>query len=292
MQAASAAAAGIVHLAGRIALAWLLIVAVSFVVIRALPGDPVAIFLANAGVAASDAVLSDYRIAWGLDRPVATQFVEWLGRFLRLDWGHELASGRPIRSEILEGLPWSMAIGCGGLAIAAVLGTALGFRAACRPGRAADRLSRVLAVSAQALPAFAVGLVLLWWFSVEWRLVRPFSGTVAERLAMPVALVALFSLGTVARVARSAFAETACAPYFVTALAKGLAPQVALWRHGRRHAAIVLLATLSPELAFAVGGTIVAEVVFAVPGLSTSLLDAVAERDYGALQACVAVIAL
>lgn len=292
MRAVPAVAIGIAQLAGRVLLAWLLIVAISFVVIRALPGDPVAIFLANSGVAASETVLADYRAAWGLDRSLPVQFLDWLGGFVRLDWGAELTSGRPIRAEILEGLPWSIAIGCGGLALAGLFGTALGFRAALHPGGLADKLSRTFAVGAQALPAFAVGLVLLWWLSVEWRLVRPFSGTVGERLVMPVALVALFSLGAVARVARVAFAETAAAPHFVTALSKGLSPQVALWLHGRRHAAIVLLAALSPELAWAVGGTIVAEVVFAVPGLSTSLLEAVGERDYGALQACLAVIAL
>ena len=272
--------------------AWLAVVAASFALIRLLPGDPVAIFLAGQNVAASEAVLAAYRAAWGLDQPLAAQFVRWLGGFLTLDWGLGLTSGRPVRDEILSGLPWSAAIGCGGLALAAALGVPLGFRAALRPGGLADRLSRAVAVGAQALPSFAVGLVLLWAFAVEWRVVRPFSGTAAERLALPILLVAFFSLGTFARVTRAAFAEIAATPYLVTALAKGLAPGEALWRHGRRQAAIVLLAALSPELAWAIGGTIVAEVVFSVPGLSARLLDAVATRDYGLLQASVAMIAL
>lgn len=292
MGAAGGGLVSALGLAGRVAFAWLLVVAVSFALIRALPGDPVAIFLANAGVAANETVLAQYRAAWGLDRPLVVQFGDWLTRFVRLDWGAELVSGRPVRTEVLAGLPWSFAIGCGGLGLAGLIGTLLGFAAALRPRGLADRVSRAFAVGAQAIPAFAVGLGLLWWFSVEWRLVRPFSGAMAERLVLPVALVALFSVGTVARVTRSAFAEVAGEPYFATALAKGLPPRTALWRHGRRHAAIVLLAALSPELAWAVGGTIVAEVVFAVPGVSTTLLDAVAERDYGALQAAIAVIAL
>lgn len=251
---------------GRIGAGWLSAVLAAFVVMRALPGDPVAIFLANTGVAANDAVLAAYRAAWGLDRPLPEQFVDWLAGFVRLDWGAELVTGRPIRERVFVGLPWSAAIGCGGLALAGAAGIALGFRAALRPAGLADRLTRALAVGAQAVPAFAVGLVLLWAFAVEWRLVSPFSGTAAERLILPIILVALFSLGAIARVTRAAFAEVAAAPYFMTALAKGLSPAQALWRHGRRRAAIILIAALSPELAWAVGGTLVAETVFAIPG--------------------------
>lgn len=276
----------------RLAGAWLLIVAAAFLAIRALPSDP-AVILANAqGVAASPALVAEYHAAWGLDRPLAEQFAGWLMKFLSGDWGRSLSSGRPVFDEFVTRTPWSLAIGCGGLALAALTGFGLGFRGALRPGGLADRLTQALAVAGQSLPGFAVGLVLLWWLAVEWRLLRPLSGGVAERLLLPVLLVALFSLGSVGRVARAAFAEAAAAVWMRTALAKGLSPAVALWRHGRRHAALTVLAAITPELAWVIGGTAVAEVVFGIPGLSDAVIDAVGTRDYMVLQAYMALVAL
>ncbi|MEO1103850.1 MAG: ABC transporter permease, partial [Pseudomonadota bacterium] len=276
----------------RIAFGWLVVVIVAFILIRALPGDPVALFLSRGNVAASDAVVADLRAAWGLDRSLFHQLVDWLGGFLTLDWGRSITTGEPILAEVLARLPWSIAIGLGGLLIAIGLGTFVGFEAALRPGGLADRLSRVLAVAAQAVPAFAIGFVLLWLFAVELRWVRPFSGGTLERLVLPVLLVALFSVGSVARVARVAFQDVLAAPWFRTALAKGLSARVALWRHGRRHAALTIAAAFSPELGWVIGGTVMAEVVFGIPGLSEYLVDAVRNRDYGAIQASVAAIGL
>ncbi|MEM8663826.1 MAG: ABC transporter permease subunit, partial [Pseudomonadota bacterium] len=103
---------------------------------------------------------------------------------------------------------------------------------------------------------------------------------------------ALFSIGAVSRMARVGFDEAAGAPWFLTALAKGLSRRAALWHHGNRHTGLTMIAALAPELAWVIGGTVVAEVVFGVPGLSEYLVDAVRNRDYGAIQACIAAIGL
>src|SRR5690606_2057070 len=102
------------------------------------------------------------------------------------------------------------------------------------PGRACDTTSRALAVVGQALPAFAVGLVALWLLAAEFRVIRPFSGGVVTRLVLPTALVAFFSIGGISRLSRSGFVAVRRAAYYRTALAKGLSPISALWRHGRR----------------------------------------------------------
>lgn len=277
---------------GRVTLAWLVVVVAAFLLIRALPGDPVSLFLVNTGVQTGDAVVADLRAAWGLDQPLLGQLASWFGGFVTFDWGHSITTGEPILAEIAARLPWSMAIGLGGLALAVALGVWAGFEAAVRPDSLADRLTRALAVGAQAVPAFAIGLLLLWVFAVELRWIRPFSGGVLERVALPILLVALFSIGAVARVCRTAFLSVAASPWFITALAKGLSHREALWRHGRRYAALTVLAAFAPELGWVIGGTVIAEVVFGVPGLSEYLVDAVRHRDYGALQACVAAIGL
>ena len=169
---------------------------------------------------------------------------------------------------------------------------ALGFYAASSPDGIADRLSRLLAIAGQALPSFAVGLILLWFLAAELQWIRPYSGGTLERLVLPICLVALFSIGGVSRIVRAAFADVRVAGYFRTALGKGLAPDTALWRHGRRHAALTLMAGFAPELAWIVGGTAVAEIVFGVPGVSERIVEAVAARDYAVLQPYVALVAL
>lgn len=287
-----AALRGGAGVAGSLALSWLVLVALGFLAIRALPGDPVASLLAATNVAPTPETIAAMRGAFGLDRPLWQAFGDWLLGFLALEWGTSPVTGRPILDEIAARAPVSAAIGAGGFALALAAGFLLGFRGAARPGGLTDRASRILAVVGQALPAFAVGLVLLWLFAVEWRLVRPLSGGAAERLVLPIALVALFSIGSVARLSRAAFAEAAVAPWMVTARMKGRSRAGALWRHGRRHAALVVLAAATPEAAWIVGGTAVAEIVFTAPGLSERIVAAVAARDYPVLQAYVACVAL
>jgi len=276
---------------GALALGWCTIVGLSFILFRLAPGDPAEIFAASANIGGA-AFVAELRAQWGLDRPVVEQFWRWLGAFIQGDWGRSFVTGRPVAAEFAARLPWSLAIGLGGLAAAAFLGFVLGFAAARRPGGAWDTLSRGLAVAGQALPAFAVGLVLLWYLSAELRLVRPLFGGPVERLLLPILLVGLFSIGGLARITTAAFAEIRTAPFYLTARAKGLGPSAALWRHGRGHAGLTLAAALTPEAAWVVGGTAVAEIVFGTPGLSEFVLTAVANRDFAVLQGYVALIAL
>lgn len=270
--------------------AWIAVCAATFVLFRAAPGDPAAIFTQGMGLG-GDEVEAALRAAWGMDRPLPAQFADWLGALAQGDLGLSFRDARPVAADFAARLPWSAAIGAGGLVLGLAMALALGFCAAHRPGGVADRATRGLAVLAQCLPAFAVGVVILWLFAVEFRLIRPLTGGWAERLLLPMALVALFSTGSLARVTRAAFAEVRAAPWYRTALAKGLSPAAALWRHGRRHVALTLLAVLTPEMAWVIGGTAVAEIVFGTPGLSERVVAAVAGRDYPVLQAYAALTA-
>lgn len=264
--------------------AWATVCAAAFALLRLAPGDPAAIFAQAAGIGGAE-IEAALRAAWGVDRPVAAQFIDWLAGLVQGDLGRSFRDGRPVTADFAARLPWSVAIGMGGQAAGLALALALGFRAALHPGGPADLITRALAVLSQCLPAFAVGVVVLWLLAVELRLIRPLTGGALQRLLLPMALVALFSAGSLARVARAAFAEVRAAPWFRTALAKGLSPAAALWRHGRRHVALTLLAVLVPEIAWVIGGTAVAEIVFGTPGLSERVVAAVAGRDYPVLQA-------
>jgi len=273
-------------------LSWLAVTLAVFLLIRLMPGDPAVIFADSRSLGATASYIEELRAAWRLDQPLIAQFGGWLAGFVTGDWGASYVTGRPVFEEIMRRLPWSLAIGSLGLAVAVLCGFVLGFFAAARPGGVADRFSRLASIGGQAIPAFAVALTLLWLMSIEFRLVRPLSGGVAERLILPVMVVAFFSLGSVARLSRVAFRQVTDQPYFRTALVKGLGRRIALWRHGRRHAALTVLAALTPELAWVIGGTAITEIVFSIPGLSEYVVTAVSARDYAVLQAFVAVVAI
>lgn len=284
--------AGTLQTMCRLSLSWLFIVASAFILLRLMPGDPVEIFLSETNIAANSKIVATYRAQWGVDGSIIGQFVRWIGGFLTLDWGTSFETGRPVAVDLAARLPYSVAIGVGAMALAVPSGFVLGFLAAHRPGGIADTISRALAVAGQTLPAFAVGLVALWILGVRWRLINPFGGGPVERILLPMLLVAFYSIGSTARLARAGFLDVKYSPYFHTALAKGRTHVSALWVHGRASAGLALIAGLAPELSWVIGGTAVAEIVFGVPGVSERVVQAVAHRDYAVLQPFVALVAL
>ena len=285
-------AAASTRMLGRFALSWLAVVAAAFLLLRVMPGDPVEVFLAHVNIRSGPEIVADYRAQWGLDGPLVAQFWRWLIGFLTLDWGVSFETGRPVAADFAARLPHSAAIGVGGMTLAVVGGFALGFWAAHRPDGWADLVSRGLAVVAQALPAFAAGLLLLWVLGVQLHWIDAFGGGTVERLVLPMFLVAFFSLGSMSRLVRAGFMDVKASPYYLTALAKGRSDLAALWFHGRGAGVVTLVAGLAPELAWIVGGTAVAEIVFGVPGLSERVVQAVTHRDYAVLQPYIALVAL
>jgi peptide/nickel transport system permease protein len=263
----------------------------AFAVIRAMPGDPAEIALAAWNVAATPETVEALHRQWGLDQGLVAQYFAWLGRFVAGDWGQSFRTGQPILVEFVRRFPVSAVLGFGGLAIAAALAVPLGFLSARRPGGAADMLARALNVLHQSVPSFWIGLVLLWLLGVKLQLIRPFADEGPGRFALPILIVALYSLGALARVYRAELIAVTHEPFFMTARAKGLSEVRALWAHGHRAALFAMVVAIVPEFAWVVGGTAVIEVVFALPGISQFLVQSVAARDYFVLQAYVVVIA-
>jgi ABC-type dipeptide/oligopeptide/nickel transport system permease component len=262
----------------------------AFATLRAMPGDPVDIALAAWNVAATPETVEALRRQWGLDRDLARQYLAWLGRFLIGDWGVSFRTGRPILTEMAERLPVSAALGFGGLALAFAAAVPLGFLSARRPRGAADWLTRGLNVLTQSVPSFWLGLLLLWTLGVKLQLIKPFASEGGTRLLLPILLVSLYSVGSLARVYRTELLAASREPYFLAARAKGLGTTRALWSHGHRAALFAMVAATAPEFAWVIGGTAVIEVVFVLPGISQFLVQSVAVRDYFVLQAYIVTI--
>lgn len=272
-------------------LLWLVTV-LSFLMLFAMPGDPVLILLAEQNVAITAETVAAVRAEWGLDRSLPVQYLTWLQGFLVGDWGNSFRTERPIVEEFARRLPVSLALGFGGIALALILAVPLGFRAALHPHGLVDRMARGFTVLTQAVPAFWLGLVAIWVFAVALDIVDVFTGPLAERLVLPILLIALYTAGSLTRVYRAELLDAAAQPMFRTARAKGLSRGQALWRHGHRRALFGLAGALTPEFGWVVGGTAVTEVVFGLPGISQFLVESIGARDYFVLQAYVVVIAL
>lgn len=282
--------AAAIRISLRSAASLLAVSALAFLVVALMPSDPVVIALRAWNLPVDEATVAALRAEWGLDRPLPARYAIWLSDFVSGDWGRSFRTGEPVLDEFALRLPLSLAIGLGGLGIAVTAAVPLGFAAAARPGGIADQASRLLAIIVQAVPAFWLGLILIWVLGVQLRLIRPFSGG-PEVLVLAAVLVALHSTGMLARVYRRDLIEQTGQPYFRTALAKGLTRRRALWRHGHRGAVYALLAAIRSEAGWAIGTTAALEVLFGLPGISQFLVQSIGARDYNVLLAYIMVVA-
>ena len=275
--------------------AFLLLLGVSVVVfalLRAIPGDPVLIALAEGGMAADPATVADWRRSLGLSGTWTTQYLDWLAALLRGDWGLSLRTRRPVALELADRIGWSCAIGVGGVALAAILAMPLGRAAALHAGGAIDATSRALAVALQSVPAFALAIGVVALAASFPGTLRLYTGGALERIAVPTLLVLLYALSPLVRVARRAYLDESTRPHLRAAEAKGLSRRDALRRHGGRAALLALLAALPPMATWAVGGTAVVEIVFGIPGISQLVVDSVSARDHAVLQVFVMLVAI
>ena len=257
-----------------------------------MPGDPALTTLIERNQEPTAGNIAALQAEWGLDDTLPVQSGRWVGQVLPGDWGASLRSGRPVADEIGARLPWSVAIGGGGLLLAVLLCLPVGFAAALGQGGWFDRITGLLSVAVQTAPAFLIAVLLAWLLSAKLRWISVYTGPPGERLAIPVLLVAIYTFPPLARVARHAFLTVAAEPYFLTALAKGLSPARALLTHASRPVALVLIAAITPQMAWTIGGTAVVEVIFAIPGLSQFIVESVVARDHAVLRVFILLVAL
>jgi peptide/nickel transport system permease protein len=275
----------------RAAASLLAVSALAFLVVSFMPADPVEIAIRAWNVAPDPATIAALRAEWGLDLPLHERYLNWLTGFVSGDWGRSFRTGEPVFAEFMHRLPLSLGLGLSGLALAVLLAVPLGFAAALKPGGFADRFSRLLAITVQAVPAFWLGLVLIWVLGVRLQLIRPFSGGTSIHV-LAACLIALHSVGLLARVYRRDLLEQAGLPHFRTALAKGLDRRRALWRHCHRAGFYAMLSAVRSEAGWAIGTTATLEVLFGLPGVSQFLVQSIGARDYNVLLAYVMVVAI
>ncbi|MFM1990130.1 MAG: hypothetical protein RJA99_3087 [Pseudomonadota bacterium] len=275
----------------------LLVVAVIvFGILRSVPGDPAAVI---AGDSATPEQVAALREKLGLEKPIVTQFVIWLGGVLRGDLGESYYFRKPVAELIVQRLEPTLALGLAALSIAVSVAVPLGVVAAFRQGTWIDRAVMGLSVAGFSMPVFVLGYLLVWIFSVqlEWLPVQGYAriadglGPFLERLLLPALTLALVYVALVARITRTSVLEVLNEDYVRTARAKGLRERDVLTRHALRNAAVPILTVVGIGLAVLIGGAVVTESVFAIPGLGRLTVEAVLSRDFPVIQALILLFA-
>jgi len=263
--------------------------ALVFVVVRVLPGDPATLIL---GVESNPETLARLRHAMGLDRPLALQYIDWLARAARGDFGTSIQYDLPVGRLILSRLPVTLPLALMAAALMVIIALPLGVYAATHHRRAGDYLAMLVSQLGIAVPAFWSGLLLILLFSVRlgWLRSGGFDGwstgvwTGLKALLLPAIALGAFQAAVLVRATRSAVLEILREDYVRTARAKGLAEIRVIRRHALRNAMIPIVTVMGIQLGQLVAGAIVLESVFALPGLGRLALGAISARDLPVVQ--------
>ena len=260
-----------------------------FFLIHLVPGDPVEVML---GESARPADREALRISLGLDQPLLTQFSQYLGNVVQLDFGTSLHSKRPIVDILAERLPATLELAIAALFVAILIAFPLGVMAAVRKDTGWDHGAMAVSLIGVSIPNFLMGPLLilffavgLGWFPVSGR--EGFSSLILPAITLGTAMAAILS-----RMVRATLLEVLDEDYIRTARAKGLSPRIVIWRHALRNALLPVITLLGLQLGALLAGAVITEAVFSWPGIGQLIIEAIQGRDYPVVQACVLLIAL
>jgi len=268
-----------------------------FVLLRVVPGD-IADILFDAAGFVNPAEKAQLQKDLGLDKPIAVQYAAWMGGLLRGDLGYSYKSEKPALEEIAPRIPISATLAGLALAFSILLGVPLGVVSAVRQDTVLDYLLRIVSLSGLSMPAFWLGLLILMGFVSAFGTIPIYSEqpkSLWETLLMysvPAAAVGFRSSALIMRMTRSAMLEVLRQDYIRTARSKGASERSINYHHALRNALLPVVTVLGIEAAFLIGGLIVTETVFNIPGVARFLVEAIRWRDYPIVQSLVMVTAL
>jgi peptide/nickel transport system permease protein len=268
----------------------LLVSALVFLLLQAVPGGPLAAYLENPNVRPED--IARLRAAMGLDAPVTVQYARWLTAFVQGDWGYSYADGRPVLQRVLERLPATLELVLAGSALALLLALPLGLIAATRVWGA--RVSRLVTTMGVSVPVFWLGLLLqlllamqLGWLPSSGR--QSFGSTsVADRLmhlVLPALVLAAVQGAAWTRYLQRAMRDTLALPFVNAGRVRGLSESRLVWRHALPNALGPFVTVVLLDAAMLASGAVVTESVFAWPGVGSLFTEALVKRDYPVLMA-------
>ena len=285
----------------------LMITLVVFVMMRSVPGDPVVALLGDA-YTEEDAIKA--RVAYGLDKPILVQYVIWLGRLVQGDWGTSVLSGRPVLRDVLVRLPVTLELIVLSMAVALAIAIPAAIIGAVKQNTWPDYTATTVAMIGVSIPEFFVGVLLLLAFSFGLGGLLPSSGWVylpgtcpsmvcgvslwgnMQHVLMPAIALGIGRAAILTRLLRTSMLEVIRTEYVTTARAKGVSERRIVLKHALKNALIPTVTVMGLQVGFLIGGAIVVETLFAMPGLGTFGIDAIFARDYQQVQGFALVTAL
>jgi len=265
----------------------LLVTAGVFALLHLTPGDPIDAMMAESVDAT---VKESLRRELGLDRPLPVQYAAWMARLLRGDLGRSIRNGEPVVDNVGRRIRPSLQLAAMAMTVSLLIAFPLGIVSAVRRNRAPDRVGTTFALFGICMPNFLLALLLIFLFGVTLRWLDLVDGL--RSLALPAITLGLALAAVVTRTLRSSMLETLAEDYVRTARAKGLSEARVVRRHVLRNALIPVVTVLGLQLGTLVGGAVITEYVFALPGVGRLVVDAVFARDYPLVQGVVLLIAL
>ena len=254
-----------------------------------LSGDPVRLLLPPD---ASPETVEAFRDRLGLDDPLPLRYARFLAAAVQADFGTSIQLGEPALALVAERLPATLTLAGWAVLVAVLLGVPLGVLTAVRRDSGWDTAITSLALVGQSTPVFWVGVMSILLFSVQLRWLPSSGSGTAAHLVLPVGTLALFLLGGLVRVTRTAMLDVLDRAYVRTATAKGQLRRIVVWRHAFRNAMIPVVTQIGLQMRFVLGGSVITETIFAWPGLGRLMVNAVYARDYPVVEAGVFAVAL
>jgi peptide/nickel transport system permease protein len=270
---------------------------VVFGLVHLTPGDPAAVILGDRATPEDIARLRDQL---GLNDPLPIQFVRWFSNVLRLDFGESIFLGEPVTQALLDRVQPTVLLTLYALSIQVLIGIPAGMLAAVRYNSPLDRALTVMAISGSAIPTFFLGILLILIFSVRLRWLPsggyvPFGEDPAAHfkgMLLPAFALGFSAAGLLARLVRSSMLDVLREDYVRTAFAKGLPEQLVIVRHALRNALIPALTVIGISIGALLGGAVVTETVFTIPGMGRLVVQSIARRDYPVIQGAIIAIAM
>ena len=252
-------------------------------------GDPASTL---APLDTTPAELEAFRHNMGLDRPVPVQYLDFLAHAVRGDFGMSYSSHEPAMGVVLERLPATLRLTGAAVLFALVVAIPLGLLAAMNHDRWIDSAARFFAFLGQSIPVFLLGMILILIFAVGLRWLPSSGGESWKSLILPAISVGAFSAAVLARLLRSSLLEVLSQEYIRTAYAKGLRGRTVVVRHALRNAALPFVTMLGLQVGFLLSGAVVAETIFAYPGMGRLAVEAISRKDVPVIQSFVTIAAV
>ena len=271
----------------------ILVTMIVFLAVRLLPGDPILMIMSLSEMEEfSQEDIEALRHEYGLDRPLAVQYFDWLFNIARGDFGDSIVLDEPVMKEISRRFPITLHLSLLSFFISMLIGIPAGIISAVRRGKWADTVVTVLANLGITIPVFWLGIMMIYFFALflHWLPVYGYTSPFvdfaksAKQLIMPVFCLSIFSIASLSRQTRSSMLEVMQQDYIRTAWSKGFAERYIIFRHALKNSLIPIVTLLGLSFSHIIGGSVLIETVFNIPGLGRMAVNAVFSQDYAVVQ--------